>query len=197
MRKNLILASTSSFRRELLRSTGLSFECVGPKVDEKQILGAKPGETARLRARCKALDVAQREPQALVIGCDQVLGLGDRLFDKAATASEARDRLREFSGKTHILHSAVCLAAGAEAGNEPLVIEEFITPVAMRMRPLSEQEIDAYVQTGEWQGCVGCYRFEEKGVHLFDEVGGDSSSIIGLPLLPLLGALRRQGMRYL
>jgi septum formation protein len=196
-KQKLILASASPFRRGLLQSCGLEFEVETSRVDESQIHASSPENLALARARAKALDVAARNEQAVVIGCDQVLGMGNLSYDKATSREEARQRLNEFSGKSHFLYSAIVLATRVSDELIPKISHEIIVPVEMKMRALCAAEIESYLDTEEWQGCVGCYRFESVGVHLFDTCGGDHSSIIGLPLLPLLAALRQLGIRRL
>ena len=126
----------------------------------------------------------------LIIGADQVLGMGGVSYDKASTPEEAVARLVTFSGKTHMLYSAVCLFLAGE-NKSPELVFEAVVEVPMEMRPLSNQEISDYVATGEWQGCVGCYRIEGLGAALFSRVGGDQSAIIGLPMTAILPELRR------
>lgn len=195
----LILASGSPYRAQLLQSTGLVFRVESSKLDEKTITNLEPRELARARGIAKARDVASRNPDALVIGADQVLGFGGRAYDKASTSEEAAVRLREFSGKSHILYSAYCLVWSERGGVErsgvgAKVLEDQVIDVPMHLRTLTESEISAYVSTGEWQGCVGCYQAENRGVHLLERVGGDSSAVIGLPLLELLSSLRKVGV---
>jgi septum formation protein len=184
----LLLGSTSPFRRKLLEASGVAFGAAAPNVDEAAISADRAETLAMARAIAKARAVAAAHPGALVIGGDQVLGLDGKTFDKAQTAGEARERLRLFAGRTHHLHSAVALAYG-----DRLVHEELVS-VAMPMRRLSEAELDAYVATGEWRGSVGCYQYEHRGVHLFSGVRGDQSAIVGLPLQELLAALRALGL---
>lgn len=186
--KQLILGSTSPFRRKLLEASGLVFTCAAPAVDEAAIQADDPQALARARARAKALAVAGQHPGALVIGGDQVLGLDGQTFDKVTTPEAALARLRQLAGRTHALHSALALAYG-----ESLVAEELVS-VAMPMRPLSEAALKAYVATGEWQGSVGCYQFEHRGVQLFTGVHGDQSAIVGLPLQELFAVLRQLGI---
>lgn len=150
-----------------------------------------PRILASRRAEFKGLDVAQRAAAgSLVIGADQVLSLDGYVFDKALSAEEAFQRLRQFEGRTHFLHSAFCLIAVDEGRDIKTVYEE-VVDVPMTMRRLSHEEILAYVATGEWEGCVGCYRIEGRGVQLFERIGGDHSAIIGLPLTQLYAAMRQ------
>ncbi len=196
----LVLASQSPFRKALLASTGLAFAVEVAPVDEATVQNADPRALALGRARLKGAAVARQRLRqggggALVIGADQVLSFEGGTFDKAKTEAEATARLRQLAGKTHYLHSAVTLSLAAEAA----VLERaaFVVDVPMTMRALSDAEIAAYVRFGEWRGAVGCYQFENRGIQLFDGVDSDWSSIVGLPLQPLLKALRALGVEGL
>jgi septum formation protein len=189
--KRIILASTSPFRKKLLSDAGVLFDCEAAIGDEKTISGLAPQLLAAKRAEFKALDVARRmEPDCLVIGADQVLGMDGVSYDKAWSEDEAFARLKDFQGRTHHLHSAICVVAVGHDSNCQTVYEG-VVDVPMTMKQLTHTDIRQYVATGEWQGCVGCYRIEGKGRDLFSDVGPDESAIIGLPLKPLLEALIR------
>lgn len=187
--RSIVLGSTSPFRRKLLEESGLTFSVAASTADEKTIVDLPPRILARRRAEFKGLDVAQQVPPgSLVIGADQVLSLDGYAFDKAHSAEEAFQRLRQFEGRTHFLHSAFCLIA---VDADIKIVYEEVVDVPMTMRRLSHEEILAYVATGEWEGCVGCYRIEGQGVQLFERIGGDHSAIIGLPLTQLYAAMRQ------
>lgn len=191
----ILLASQSKFRKELLASTGLTFECVKPDVDEESIQNDDPDLLALERAVAKAKQVAEINPESLVIGCDQVLSLDGKSFGKVDSKEDAMERLRHLSGKTHFLLSAFALGYSRVAGTKPEVLHQEIVKVPMNMREINEREIENYFATSyEWQNVVGCYRFESYGVNFFDNAGGDSSAIIGLPLVPLLKSLRAIGV---
>ena len=150
---------------------------------------------ASLRSEAKALATAALHPEALVIGADQVLGLDGRGFDKVHSAAAARQRLALLSGRTHHLHSGLALALGPAAGRPARLLASRVVDTAMPMRRLTDAELDAYVATGEWQGSVGCYQFENRGVHLFQGIEcGEHSAIVGLPLTVLLSELRALGV---
>jgi len=190
----MILASGSSFRRKLLASTGLSFRVETSLVDEEVITAPDPGRLALARAEAKATEVAQRFAGALVIGADQVLGMEGKPFGKAANVEEARLRLQSFAGRTHLLHSAYVLAFSALGRPEVKILRQRLVDVPMHMRQLSSEDIDAYLATGEWQGCAGCYQAENRGAHLLLPPMGESTAIIGLPLPELLRDLRSLGV---
>jgi septum formation protein len=191
MAKRIILASTSPFRKKLLEDSGFSFTTLAPEGDEKTISGLPPRELASRRAEFKALDVARRAPPgSVIIGADQVLGMNGKGYDKAETAIEATARIREFQGKTHELYSAYCLALLNKSGSIE-VLENRVVTIPMTMKNLRDQEIEDYIATGEWKGCVGCYRIEGDGRRLFAAIGADLSSIIGLPMTELSSSLRK------
>ncbi len=193
--EKLLLASTSSTRLALLVSAGLSVETQSPDVDERAIEAAAEGErldpsalAARLAAE-KALAVSRRNPHRIVLGADQVLACGGEVFHKAADRDAARRQLQLLSGQSHSLHSAGAIAIGGK------VAESFTATAILTMRPLTGEAIDLYLELAgpDVLHSVGIYHYEGFGVHLFDSIEGDHSTILGLPLLPLLSALRRLG----
>jgi len=189
--KRLVLASTSPFRAQILKSAGVDFDAIGPDVDEKGIFSADPAAMALARAEAKATDIAVKNLDSVVIGADQVLSLGDRTFTKAQDINEARRRLLELSGQTHTLHSAFALAMNGK------ILASKVVDVAMAMRKLANGEIDRYLATGEWRGAVGCYQAENHGIQLFESIGGDTTAVVGLPMPQLLTALRLIGVNPL
>jgi nucleoside triphosphate pyrophosphatase len=190
--KALILASQSHARKMLLANAELTFEAVPADVDERTIQEKSkieaPDEIARLLAREKALWVSQRKAGHHVIGADQTLALGDRLFNKPGNRPAAAEQIRALSGQTHALHSAIAVALDGK------VMFEAVADARMTMRSLSEADIAAYLDAaGEAvTQSVGAYQLEGLGIHLFERLEGDHSTILGLPLLPLLGFLRSQ-----
>ncbi|MXQ11835.1 Maf family protein [Microvirga makkahensis] len=193
--EKLLLASTSATRLTLLVSAGLSVETQAAGVDERAVEAAArsegldpPALAARLAAE-KALAVSRRHPERIVLGADQVLACGSAMFHKVANREAARRQLQALSGKSHALHSAGALAIGGG------VVESFVATAILAMRPLTEEAIDLYLDLAgpAVLHSVGVYHYEGLGVHLFDSVEGDHSTILGLPLLPLLSALRRLG----
>jgi septum formation protein len=193
----LVLASTSRFRRVLLEQSGIQVFGIAPQCDEEAIEGSNPLETARLRADAKALSVGIVHENSLVIAADQVLEFQGRAYGKAADEDEARQRLREFSGQVHRLHSAFSLAFYEADRPTPCLVSSQVTTATLGMRSLAPDELDAYVKTREWEGCAGCYQYENRGAQLFDWVDGDHTTIIGLPVLSLLKVLRKLGINTL
>jgi septum formation protein len=190
--KALILASQSGARKMLLANAGLTFEAMPADIDERAIQQQSgvvtPGEIAGLLAREKALWVSERRAGHYVIGADQTLALGDRLFNKPDGPAAAAEQIRALSGQTHALHSAIAVALDSS------IVFETVAIAGMTLRSLSDAEIAAYLDAaGEAvTQSVGAYQLEGLGVHLFERIEGDHSTILGLPLLPLLGFLRSQ-----
>lgn len=190
----VILASKSAARAQVLSAAGVTFETVGAGVDEtaaKQALlakGASPRDVAEALAGLKAVKASQGR-EGLVIGADQTLDLDGRLFDKADTMEEARERLQMLRGRTHQLHSAVAVACDGD------VLWRETPAATLTMRPFSDTFLDAYLARhgDELLGSVGCYRLEDDGVQLFEAIDGDYFTILGLPLTGLLELLRREG----
>ena len=190
----LVLASQSRARQMLLGNAGLAFEAVPADIDERTVQQKsgllKPGEIAALLAQEKALFVSSKMPDRYVVGADQTLALGQRLFSKPAGRAQAADQLRALGGNTHELHSALAVARDGK-----ILLSE-VAIARMTMRQLSSDEIRTYLDAaGEAvTTSVGAYQLEGLGVHLFDRIEGDHFTILGLPLLPLLAFLRGEGL---
>jgi nucleoside triphosphate pyrophosphatase len=194
----IILASTSRARREMLAAAGVAFTVEAADVDEpairKTLLAAKsaatPPQIADALARAKAEDVSQRHKGSLVIGGDQVLALGTELLTKSKDEAAARATLKKLRGMTHELHSAVALAVDGR------VLWTHTGTARLKMRDFSDAFLEEYLtRAGDRIGqSVGAYELEGLGVQLFDKIEGDYFTILGLPLLPLLAELRAQGM---
>lgn len=196
--KELVLASTSVFRRELLEKSGLSFSCRAPLADEKTLQHPEPRELALGRSRLKALSLSATLPEALVIGADQTLSWQGQLLEKVDSREEAFACLSRLAGTSYTLHSGLCLAYWDGLTPSPQVLALTSVDSPLSMRPLSPEEIQAYVATDEWQGVVGCNRIEGRGIHLHAPTYPlDTASIIGLPLAPLLELLRTLGINGL
>jgi septum formation protein len=187
----LILASSSAIRRQMLRAAGLEHNSIASPVDEDSIKAAHShaAEMTVELAAAKALSISRTRPDAWVIGSDSAVEVAGRLFNKPSSRETATEHLRAFSGAAMRLTSAVALARGGE------VDWRHVETATLHVRPLSEEFITAYLDA-EWPEvgyCVGVFRMEGRGVQLFDSVEGDYFTILGMPLMPLLGALRERG----
>ncbi|MBX4890715.1 Maf-like protein [Rhizobium bangladeshense] len=195
MTPKLILASSSPFRRMLMENAGLSFEAHPAKIDERAVeaplekAGAKPDMVASILAKAKAQDVSVRFPESLVIGSDQTMSLGDRVFHKPKDMADAANHLHALSGTTHRLNSAIAIV------RDGVVLWEHLGHAELTMRPLREDFIARHLaRVGERAlSSVGAYQLEGEGVQLFEKIEGDYFTILGLPMLPLLGKLREFG----
>jgi len=188
----LVLASQSHARKMLLANAGLQFETMPADIDERGLQQASrlsgPGEIAGLLAAEKARWVSGQKAGHYVIGADQTLALGNRLFNKPEGRAAAAEQLRALSGQTHELHSAIAVALDGK------ILFETVAVARMSLRPLSGEDIRAYLdEAGQAvTTSVGAYQLEGLGVHLFERIEGDHFTILGLPLLPLLAFLRRE-----
>jgi septum formation protein len=186
----LILASQSRARQMLLGNAGIAFDAIPADIDERAVQEnsglSAPGEIAGLLAREKARLVSTSNPTRYVVGADQTLALGKRLFSKPNGRTQAAEQLRLLAGATHELHAAVAVALDGK------IIFSDVSIARMTMRRLDQTEIEAYLdQAGESvTTSVGAYQLEGLGVHLFERIEGDHFTILGLPLLPLLAFLR-------
>jgi septum formation protein len=191
----IVLASQSATRAAILAGAGLVFETMSSEVDEEPLKaawlaeGAAPRMIARRLAAAKAQAVSRRAPDALVIGADQTLELGGALYDKVASLEAARERLRLLRAREHELHSAI---VAARAGR---VAWRFTESPKLAMRDFSDAWLEGYLTKGGQTllGSVGCYMLEGEGAQLFQRIWGDYFAVLGLPLLPLLDFLRREG----
>lgn len=191
MSKPLILASQSPIRRALLENAGVSVEALPARIDEEAIKdallldGAPPRDIADALAEGKARKVSMKRPEAMVIGCDQVLSFKGRLISKAESIDEARMILSELRGERHRLMSAAVIY---EDGDPKW---RHIGEVRLEMNNVSDDYLDDYL-VRNWDSvrdAVGCYKLEEEGVRLFSRIDGEYFNVLGLPLLPLLAYL--------
>jgi len=193
----LILASGSAARKQMLQAAGVVFRVVPADIDEAAIRKTltandaeiEPGDVAEVLARAKAEAVSTDHPGVLVVGADQVLSLGDRIFEKPADCDVARDQLLALRGRTHRLYSAVVLALDGET------VWSTGDMADMTMRPFSPEFLGAYLAAGGDAICqsVGAYQLEGLGAQLFEKIEGDYFTILGMPLLGLLNELRGRG----
>jgi len=192
----LVLASQSRFRRTMMENAGLVFACDAANIDEEEIKrsmqaeGASAADVALKLAESKARRVAPRHPGAIVVGSDQMLDCNGVWFDKPADRAHAAAHLRALSGKTHRLETA------AVAMRNGTRVWHHVEAARLTMRTLDDAFIEKYLDAAGADACasVGAYQFEGLGAQLFARVDGDFFAILGLPLLPLLGFLRANGV---
>ena len=188
---DLILASTSPYRRELLERLGIPFRCVAPLVDEEKLkadmAGATPQELAEALASLKAFSVAQVEPDAVVIGGDQLVFFEGSILGKPGTVERAIEQLRAMSGRSHELITAVQVICSGQFFPHTDV-------TTLRLRRLTLDEIRRYVGADRPLDCAGSYKLESRGIALFERIDSDDhSAIVGLPLIGLTTILRSLG----
>ena len=192
-REPLVIASKSAVRRAVLEAAGIPVEVRPAEIDERGIEArtptAGPAEVAALLAREKARAVAALMPGRLVLGADQTLALGARRFSKPGDHAAARAQLQALRGRTHELHSAVAVM------RDGTVLYDQVEVARLTMRAFSDDVLDRYLAAAgaAVTASVGGYQLERIGIHLFDKIAGDHFTVLGLPLLPLLGFLRKQG----
>ncbi|MEO6597778.1 MAG: Maf family protein [Planctomycetota bacterium] len=186
----LVLASTSRYRRELLERLRVPFTCQAPGVDEDAVKRtlSTPEAVVRELARQKAQAVAAHHPDAIVIGSDQCACLGNDVLDKPGSAPAAVAQLQRLQGHTHELLTAVAIAHRGK-------LVEFIDRTRLVMRSLTTAEIERYVAAEQPVDCAGSYKIEALGIALFERIDGqDQTAIMGLPLLRVCEELRRLGL---
>jgi nucleoside triphosphate pyrophosphatase len=192
--KPLVLASRSPSRQQLLKNAGIDFQVAPADLDERAVQDqsglSKPGLVAVLLASSKAAHGVKNFPGHFVLGADQTLALDDSLFSKPSGRVEAGQQLKRLSGRTHELHSALALARDGD------MVWQTVTSARLTMRTLSDAAIATYLDAAgdKVTTSVGAYQVEGLGIHLFERIEGDHFTILGLPLLPLLDFLRRQGL---
>ena len=194
--KEIILASASPARKRMLESAGLNVTVVPGDIDEGSIIDSldikhvTAADMAEILARAKAEMVSARHGRAVVIGADQVLSLGNEIFSKPEHMDGARDTLLKLRGREHQLHSAVAIAEGGETR------WAYVETAHLKMRDFTPHFLGQYLgHVGEAVlRSVGCYEIEGEGVHLFDEINGDSFTIQGMPLIALLNFFYDDGV---
>jgi septum formation protein len=191
--RELVLASSSPYRAELLTRLGLPFECRSPDVDETPAPGEAPEAQVRRLALDKARAVAARHPHALVIGSDQVAVCGDEVLGKPGSAARAREQLTRLSGRSVTFLTSLCLLDAPGVTHQLAVV-----PTRVRFRRLGAAEIGNYVDRERPLDCAGAFKSEGLGIALFEAIEGrDPTALIGLPLIELCRMLRHAGVHVL
>ncbi len=187
----IVLASKSASRADMLRAAGVAFEARAASIDERaleaSLNGARPDQVALALAEAKALAIDGGDHP--VLGSDSLVVVGDRRFDKPGSRAEAAEHLRAFSGRPMQLHSAAAIVRGGA------VVWRHAAIATLQVRMLSDEFIESYLDA-EWpkvSQCVGVFRIEAHGVQLFERIEGDHFTVLGMPLLAVLGALRELG----
>jgi septum formation protein len=192
---NLILASSSAYRRELLSRLGLTFQAIAPDIDETPQPGEAPEQTALRLARAKAGAIAAQHPGALVIGSDQVATLDGEQIGKPGDHARALAQLQKMRGRQVVFHTALCLWDG-RPGAASLVqvqnVQAFVT-----FRDLPDRELDAYLRIEQPYDCAGSAKNEGLGIAILERIdSADPTALTGLPLIALTGMLRRAGVSF-
>ena len=193
MHANIILASSSVYRRELLTRLQLRFSCVTPDVDESVLAHELPQETALRLAQVKARKVALDNPNALIIGCDQVATLDNIQLGKPLTHDNATKQLRLMRGREVVFHSALCLY-------NPLTLnmQAEVVPYVVTFRDLSDAQIESYLIKEQPYQCAGSAKSEGLGIAIIAKMTGDDpNALIGLPLIKLVSMLFNEGVNVI
>ena len=191
---DIILASTSKIRGKILSAAGIKFSVLNSELDEEQAKNSltelSPQRISLELARLKSEKISRQHPNAMTIGADQVLGFKDQIFNKPVSRADAESQLSILRNATHTLYSAVsCAIAGAEVWNH-------CSEARLTMRDFTPDFLSSYLDSSpaDYLSSVGAYRLEESGIQLFEKIEGDYFTILGLPILPLLGFLRQRGI---
>jgi len=191
--KQLVLASTSPYRRELLGRLGLPFIVASPDTDETPLPGETPSATALRLSEAKARAVAKQHPGALIIGSDQIAEMDGRIFGKPGTHDKAVEQLRTLSGKTVNFFTGLCVLDAATGK-----VELFGVPTLVGFRKLDDTEIENYLRREPAYNCAGSAKSEGLGIALLTRINGDDpNALVGLPLIALCELLRKHGLNVL
>jgi septum formation protein len=189
----LILASSSIYRRELLTHLQIPFNCISPEVDETPFTNEQPEETALRLAQAKARKVALTNPKALIIGCDQVATLDGIQLGKPLNHDNATKQLRMMRGREVTFHSALCLYNAATQSMQAEVV-----PYIVQFRNLSDVQIESYLLKEQPYHCAGSAKSEGLGIAIIERmVGEDPNALIGLPLIKLVSMLQNEGVNVI
>jgi septum formation protein len=191
---DIILASTSNIRGKILSAAGIKFSALNSELDEEKAKNSltelSPQKISLELARLKSEKISRLNPEAMTIGADQVLGFENQIFNKPVSRADAEKQLSMLRNATHTLYSAVsCAIAGGEVWNH-------CSEARLTMRDFTPEFLSSYLDgsPADYLSSVGAYKLEETGIQLFEKIEGDYFTILGLPILPLLGFLRQRGI---
>jgi len=185
----LILASTSPARRALMEGLGLPYRAVAPQVDEDLSAGTSPRDAVAQLAERKARAVFERFPNAFVIGSDQLVEVDGEALGKPVDRAQARRQLGRILDRDHHIVTGLCLLG-------PGVRQVHVETTRLRFHPLGDDELERYLDLGEWEGCAGSYRIESAGMGLLAELEGDLTNVRGMPMIVLVRLLREAGIPF-
>lgn len=187
---NILLASSSKYRQQLLQRLGIPFTAEKPDTDEQALANEAASELVLRLSLAKAQSLSPSHPGALIIGSDQVAALGSQILGKPGTHDAAVKQLQAASAKTLIFYTGLCLL---NASSGEYQVDVVLTPV--RFRSLTDKEIERYLQSEQPYDCAGSFKSEGLGITLFESIGGDDpSALMGLPLIRLAAMLRESGL---
>lgn len=189
----LILASSSRYRREVLEKLHLPFKCISPEIDETPLPAESPEQTALRLAESKARKVAEHQPHALIIGCDQVATVDGLQIGKPGHHENAVKQLHMLSGKEVIFHSAICLFDSASQHMQSTIVPYFV-----KFKALTAVQIETYLRMEQPYDCAGSAKSEGMGIALLEYMRGDDpNALIGLPVIALVNMLQQAGIDVL
>ena len=188
-RPQLILASKSPRRSDLLKQAGLTFSIIPSDFDENSVMMSDPKSYVRTLAKSKATDISKKHPDSWVLGADTIVLIDDRILGKPGSKDEARSMLKQLSGKTHQVITGYCLCCQT---NNDIISEAVKTDV--RFKTLSDSEIEWYIQTGEPFDKAGAYAIQGIGTLLVKSINGSYTNVVGLPLCEVIESLINKGI---
>jgi septum formation protein len=189
--QQIVLASSSAYRKALIARLGLDCRVAAPDIDECALPDEAPAATALRLAQAKARRIAEREPAALIIGSDQVAVMDNQQIGKPGTHATAVLQLQAMSGKTVVFHTALCLL-----NSETNAVQLANVPTTVRFRKLNAAQIERYLQQDQPYDCAGSAKIEALGITLVEQVESDDpTALIGLPLIALVTMLQKEGIR--
>ena len=196
--RTLVLGSTSPFRKAILEKLNISFITDKPEIDETPLDGELPADLVARLAESKALKVAERHNNAIIIGSDQVAVFNDEILGKPHTHENAVNQLTKFSDQTVTFLTGLTVIDLTREDNDPLKVQTLVEPFHVKFKPLMATEIENYLRTEQPYNCAGSFKSEALGICLFEKLQGDDpNSLVGLPLIKLVQMLNNIEFRIL